>query len=484
MVFSSVVFLFLFLPVVLLTYFVSERILVRNAILLIASLIFYAWGEHYYVFLMLISISTNWVIGRFLNRDNPTPTFRKKVLTAGVILNLIPLAFFKYANFFVDSLNTLIVPIGITPIELAPIHLPIGISFYTFQAISYIVDVFRNDAKAQPSFNKVALYIALFPQLIAGPIVRFESVANALNKRTSREGDIVEGMVRFVNGLGKKVLIANPIGAVADQVFSLPIENISTELAWLGIVAYTMQIFFDFSGYSDMAIGLGRIFGFRFPENFNYPYIANSIQDFWRRWHMSLSSWFRDYLYIPLGGNKRGMRRTYVNLFIVFFLCGLWHGASWTFVIWGLFHGTFLVIERMRFGQFLKRLPRFIRHAYALLIVMIGWVFFRSETIDFAFDYLHRLFIYKDITYMNGFLYNALNPIFYSALIVACVLSTPIIKNSKAQILNKLKNLDNHYERYAIVLGISRSIWLIVMFTLVTTQLLSSDYNPFLYFRF
>ncbi|MGB5708663.1 MAG: MBOAT family O-acyltransferase, partial [Arenicellales bacterium] len=346
MVFSSVLFLFLFLPVVLLLYWVIPNKW-RNSFLLIVSLTFYAWGEGLFVGIMLLSIAMNYVFGLAIERGNA----RAGRLWVGiaVMANLALLGVFKYANFLVENINTLFSSTGIQLITIDQIHLPIGISFFTFQAMSYVIEVHRRVMPAQTNLLNLGLYIALFPQLIAGPIVRYHDIAAQLKTRFVNAGQVAYGIERFVIGLGKKVLIANPMGAVADEIFALPPDSITATVAWTAVACYSLQIYFDFSGYSDMAIGLGRMFGFKFLENFNYPYISQSIQEFWRRWHISLSNWFRDFLYLPLGGNRRGPGRTYFNLLIVFLLCGLWHGASWNFVVWGLLHGSFLVLERIGF---------------------------------------------------------------------------------------------------------------------------------------
>ena len=310
------------------------------------------------------------------------------MLGLAIAVNLVVLGVFKYANFFADNVNAVAAAIGAPPLAFPHVLLPIGISFYTFHAISYVVDVYRRDASAQKSPVHAALYLLLFPQLIAGPIIRYRYIADQLEQRVVSLDDFAVGVRRFVIGLGKKVLIANTVAAPADKIFSMPLAELTPAHAWLGIVCYTLQIYFDFSGYSDMAIGLGRMFGFHFPENFRWPYVADTVQEFWRRWHISLSSWFRDYLYVPLGGNRVSPARMYANLVTVFFLCGLWHGASWNFVIWGLFHGSFLVVERLGLAAAIRRLWRPLRHVYLLLVVMIGWVFFRADTLPSAVAFL------------------------------------------------------------------------------------------------
>ena len=348
MLFTEPTFLFLFLPVLLGLYFVTfSRVhgAYGNWLLLAASLIFYAKGGGAFTWLMLGSIAFNYWMAIGVDRLRGTP-HAGRLLAAAVAVNLVVLGVFKYANFFADNVNSLLLVAGVHPIVIPRVLLPIGISFFTFHAISYVVDVYRRDATAQKSPVHAALYLLLFPQLIAGPIIRYRDIADQLARRVVTLDDFACGVRRFVIGLAKKVLIANVVAGPADRIFAMPFAQLSAAHAWLGVVCYTLQIYFDFSGYSDMAIGLGRMFGFRFPENFRWPYIADSVQEFWRRWHMSLSTWFRDYLYVPLGGNRVSPGRTYVNLVTVFFLCGLWHGASWNFVIWGLWHGAFLVIER------------------------------------------------------------------------------------------------------------------------------------------
>ncbi len=389
MVFSSPIFLFLFLPLILGVYLLSGRSL-RNAVLFGASVLFYTWGEPYHFWLLLLSIGLNYAVGlRIGAADEGLPARRRKRwLAAGVAINLLLLGHFKYANFLVENLNVALGLAGAGPVASPGVHLPIGISFFTFQAVSYLVDVYRGVSLPQRSALKLGLYISMFPQLIAGPIVRYEHVAAEMEGRTLGLAKWSVGVRRFVLGLAKKVFIANTMGAMADSVMTLPPGEITTALAWVGALAYTMQIFYDFSGYSDMAIGLGLIFGFKFPENFNYPYIARSIQEFWRRWHITLSTWFRDYLYIPLGGNRRGPWRTYANLFMVFLLTGVWHGASWNFIVWGLFHGAFMMLERAGLKRGLDALPAALSMAYCCFVVVVGWVYFRIPDLADATEYV------------------------------------------------------------------------------------------------
>jgi alginate O-acetyltransferase complex protein AlgI len=389
--FTEPVFLFLFLPILLALYAACRRhARSANVLLLVASIIFYAKGGGSFTWLMLASMAFNYGMAIAVDRARATGG-AMRVLTFAVAVNLIVLGLFKYANFFADNLNAVGALAGASPIAFPDVVLPIGISFYTFHAISYVVDVYRRDASAQKSPVHAALYLLLFPQLIAGPIIRYRDIADQLARRLVTLDDFARGVRRFVIGLGKKVLIANQVAEVADRIFGLPADQLSPAHAWLGLLCYTLQIYFDFSGYSDMAIGLGRMFGFRFPENFRWPYVADTVQEFWRRWHISLSSWFRDYVYVPLGGSRGTPLRTYVNLVTIFFLCGLWHGASWNFVIWGLFHGTFLVLERLGLARIVRGAWRPLRHAYVLLVVMLGWVFFRAETLPGALSFIGAL---------------------------------------------------------------------------------------------
>jgi alginate O-acetyltransferase complex protein AlgI len=383
--------LFLFLPVVLTVYALLPGTRAKNLWLLLASLFFYAWGEVFFIFLLLASTVTNYFLGLWVDRSEDAGR-RKLAVGIAVAANIGLLAFFKYADLVVTTLNPLLALAGTPLIPQPHIMLPIGISFFTFHALSYVIDIYRRKWKAATDPKDVALYIFFFPQLIAGPILRWSAIAPQLLERTMSCDVFAEGVRRFVGGLAKKMIIANAVALPADQVFALPANELSPLVAWFGILCYTLQIYFDFSGYSDMAVGLGKMFGFKFLENFNFPYTAQSIRDFWRRWHISLSSWFRDYLYIPLGGNRVSEARNHLNLLIVFFLCGLWHGANWTFVVWGLYHGLFLVLERTRFGAWQDKFPRPARHLYTILIVMIGWVLFRADTFTAAEHYLFALF--------------------------------------------------------------------------------------------
>ena len=470
MVFSSSIFLFAFLPLTLLVYYLSPRFL-KNLILLSASLAFYAWGELFYVLLMLVSIVINYAFGLRIRGS-------RWVLGSAISANLALLAHFKYINFVVDNVNAALAMASLEPILLEPVHLPLGISFFTFQALSYLIDVYRGETPAQKKPLDLALYISCFPQLIAGPIVRYHDVAQQISERRHSLELFSSGVQRFVFGLAKKLLIANPLGAVADSIFVLPADELSIALCWIAISCYTLQIYFDFSGYSDMAIGLGRMFGFRFLENFNYPYIAGSIRAFWQRWHISLSNWFRDYLYIPLGGSRVVGWHTYCNLLLVFFLCGLWHGASWSFVVWGLFHGFFLVMERSFLGRWLNCLWSPLRHVYVVLTVMVGWVFFRSDNLSYALDFLATLFTlraHNDVSiHLPGFF---LNNEAITVFVMGVVLSTPIYRQ-----LNHLAK-----QRFANSLCFNylpRLFLLAMLLFLILIKISADTYNPFIYFRF
>ncbi|WP_420603492.1 MBOAT family O-acyltransferase [Flagellimonas sp.] len=441
--------------------------------MLIASLLFYAWGEGLLVLLMLSSISINYISGIGI-----VYFFEKKrkisqlVLGVAIGANLALLFYYKYANFIIANLQE----VGLyVDYDHTNILLPIGISFFTFQGISYLIDVFRKDAEVQKNLLHLGLYISFFPQLIAGPIVRYHDVDLQIKKRQITIPLFTEGIIRFVRGLAKKVIIANNAAFIADQVFSVSANEISTSSAWLGILCYTIQIYFDFSGYSDMAIGLGKMLGFNFKENFNYPYISTSIQDFWRRWHISLSTWFRDYLYIPLGGNRGGLFHTYRNLIIVFFITGLWHGASWNFIFWGLFHGAFLIFERAKILK-TSKWPGFLQHLYVLAIVIFGWVFFRAETMKEAIVFIKSMLGLTTGENEMAFIY--LNPYTIIMICSAIVFAMPVRKKFAqlwANISKKSMRSMNDLVRFSFYLA---------LFLLSIIELAQSSYNPFIYFRF
>ena len=465
MLFSSLVFLFTFLPITLLVYYLVPR-KVKNVVLLIASLIFYAWGEPVYIFLMLISILFNY----FCGMDIALKAGRKsqvRSLIFTIVVNLFILGFFKYYGFIVTNLNA-ILPFYIPYRKL---ELPIGISFYTFQTLSYIIDVYRGNVDVQVNLIDFGTYVTMFPQLIAGPIVQYADVERQLRERKESLTKFGYGAWFFVIGLAKKVLLANTIGSIYENIAAM--DGMSVVTAWLGCLAYTFQIYFDFSGYSDMAVGLGKMFGFEFMQNFNYPYISTSIREFWRRWHISLSTWFREYLYIPLGGNRKGQVRTYVNLLIVFFATGLWHGAGATFIIWGLYHGLFLVVERMGLGKLLeKNCFRGLNHIYTALVVVVGWVFFRADTLADAKVILHQMFTWENGIYPASLFVNR-KVIF---LAVLGVLLSGIVQS----ICPKLR--EHLYEK-----EVTKTVDIVIMAVLLflcTMYLVSSTYNPFIYFRF
>ena len=483
MVFSSVTFLFFFLPLTVSIFLLlRNRKVLRNVFLLIVSLLFYLWGEKIYTLLMVFSITANYFFGLWMSR---TKDRKKLVVTLAIIFNLIPLFFFKYMNFFVDNLNTIISVFGLE-INIGQIHLPIGISFFTFQIMSYVIDLYRGKIEVQKNPISLGLYISLFPQLIAGPIVRYFDIAKQLVERRVTFEDFSYGVKRFIVGLGKKVLIANIVAMPADKIFGMPGSELTFDVAWLGIICYTLQLYFDFSGYSDMAIGLGRMFGFKFLENFNYPYICKSLKDFWARWHISLTTWFRDYLYFSLGGNQVSERRVYVNLVTVFILTGLWHGANWTFFVFGIWHGIFLILERKLPKDFMESKPRIISNTYAVLVVMISLVLFRSETLTFAIDFVWAMIGFSSVK--GEAIYSArlfMNSELLVAIILGVVGSTPIIP----YINKKYEEFASKREGAGAVLydimfaGIT-VISLVTIFLLSSMSLASDTYNPFIYFRF
>lgn len=465
MLFSSMTFIFMFLPVVCAVYFLLKE-KYRNEWLLFTSIVFYGWGEPRYLPIMLTSILLNWAGALCVERMR-----RKKTAVAvTLILNLAFLFYFKYTDFVIENINE---AFG-THFNLLKIVLPVGISFYTFQAMSYVIDVYRGEVRAQSNLLKLGLYIALFPPLIAGPIVKYHDIADQIDGRTETADKAVRGFQRFIIGLAKKMLIANTMGAVADKVFSLPVSDFDVLTAWIGAIAYTFQIFFDFSGYSDMAIGLSLVFGFHIPENFNYPYISKSITEFWRRWHISLSTWFKQYLYIPLGGNRVSKPRNYFNLLVVFLATGFWHGASWSFIFWGLWHGFFIVFEKLT-GWHKDKQSSFVRcvqHIYALFVVIVGWVMFRADTMAYAWEYLKKMFGFgTSSTMLYGLRYYA-NTQEYAIAVAAVLLSMPLF----AKVLDF--SAGKVWLRSAVNLG------LVFLFLLSWGAIAASTYNPFIYFRF
>ena len=475
MIFSSLLFLFRFLPAVLLLYYIVP-VFLRNLVLFLVSLVFYAWGEPVYVFLMLSSILVSWLGGLMADyfRTRHREKLAKVSLIVAVSIGLGFLGFFKYADFVIANLNDLLH----TDLALFELALPIGISFYTFQTVSYVIDVYRGNAKVQKNLISYGAYVTMFPQLIAGPIVQYKTIDRQLRGRTHTPEQFAQGVVRFVTGLGKKVLLANNAGLLWDAVRVLPQQQIPALEAWLGLAAYTFQIYFDFSAYSDMAIGLGKMFGFEFLENFRYPYESSSITEFWRRWHISLGTWFREYVYIPLGGNRVSRARFIRNIMVVWLLTGIWHGANWNFLFWGLYYGVLLLTEKLFLGKLLDRLPGPVRHIYCMFFVMIGWFIFDLTDISSGIGYLGCLaglsgagFIRSETVYL---LYN------YAVLLVLLIVGcTQLPARLTGTFLERLER-DGHE---ALSTGL-KCAGLAAVFLISVAYLVDASYNPFLYFRF
>lgn len=467
MLFSSPIFIFAFLPLV---YLVNLKLPLKasNVFLTFVSLLFYAWGEPVYIILLVSSVTINYYLTRMMMR------FHKKLFfTISIIFNMGLLVVFKYTVFIVKTIFSITNVNYIVP----NIALPFGISFFTFHIMSYIIDVYHGTVKVQTSYLRLMLYISFFPQLVAGPIIKYKDIASQLVERKIKVSSTASGIKRFIMGLSKKLLIANIFAIPADKVFSMSVSDLNIAIAWIGAISYLIQIYFDFSGYSDMAIGLGQMFGFSFPENFNYPYIASSVQDFWKRWHISLTSWFREYLYFPLGGNRKGRLRTSINKLAVFFLTGLWHGANFTFIVWGLFHGLFLTLETYGFMKNLKAKFKPLGHLYTLLVVAIGFVIFRSEDLNQAFVLIRNMFtglVFSESTRVTAGL--LINPLIIVSFIFAVIISTPVL----AKIRMKFQKIYNYQAAADIASGlISLSLYLLCILNLST-----SSYNPFIYFRF
>lgn len=473
MLFSSTLFLFYFLPCLLLFYFVAPTIKSKNYILLLFSFIFFAWGGLFFTLVLIVSILFNYFIGQWIEKKQA-----KLFLAIGIAGNIGLLVFFKYFNFIIANLNYLTSSFDILPIENPHILLPIGISFYTFHSISYLVDIHSKRSSAQKNIFDMALYIILFTQLIAGPIIRYTVFSPQLLSRSVNLENLSLGIERFIVGLVKKVLIANTIGRVADAAFAQNPVAMDSLLSALGILSYTLQIYFDFSGYSDMAIGLSRILGFKFPENFNQPYTSKSLKDFWQRWHISLSTFFKDYLYIPLGGNKKGTSRTYLNLIVVFFITGLWHGANYTFIVWGMIHGLFLLIERIGFDKFLQKVPQLVQRIYTLIIVAISWVPFRSENIMYTLTYWKSLFNWSGSINLN-----VVGSFFTTDVIAALIIAFTASTGMLDMPLSKLRSLFTKPIDTNSIESIKAIILLSVLF-LSAVYLISGTYNPFIYYQF
>lgn len=469
MVFSSYVFLFFFLPSLIVIYFLSPPKW-KNIVLLVYSLVFYAWNVPSYLLLLVCSIAVNWMAGVLIHKYESVPKAAKMVLTGAIVVNCLILGYFKYSNFFIQNLNVLLYK----EIPLLNVTLPIGISFYTFQGLSYVIDVYRKDGRYQKNPLNVALYISLFPQLVAGPIVRYDSIAQQLDCRNNSIEKTSYGLQRFTFGLAKKIILADTFGIIADYAFEA--NYLTAGLAWMGAISYTLQIYFDFSGYSDMAIGLGRIFGFDFCENFNYPYISKSITEFWRRWHISLSTWFRDYIYIPLGGNRVSAGRHIFNMLVVWFATGLWHGASWNFVLWGLYYFVWLLLEKYVFPKIPLHLPSFIKWIYTILVIVVGWVLFRAQNLDSAVKYLKTMFGTGIFTTesIQEFLRFALNYKYF--FILGVVFSTPIFRKIYAILERKFDA--------SVLYGMIKYGGVFLLFLLSCLYVVASSYNAFIYFQF
>ena len=465
MVFSSLTFLYAYLPIVLAVYFLVP-VRLRNFVLLVVSLFFYGWGEPVYVLVMIASIFINWLFGKAIAKTRDRERKKaKKILIACMVFNLLLLGFFKYFDFLAENLQAL----GIHLLHPLHLGLPIGISFYTFQTMSYPIDLYRKETDPQKSLISFGAYVCMFPQLIAGPIVRYTDIAKQLNQRKITPRGFYHGVTRFMVGLSKKVLLANSAGQVYEGIAALSANQQSVLTAWLGAICYTFQIYFDFSGYSDMAIGLGKMLGFDFLENFNYPYISKTITEFWRRWHLSLSFWFREYVYIPLGGNRCGLKRQILNIMIVWLLTGFWHGASWNFVLWGVFYGIVLIIEKLFLLKYLKKAPRFVGHVYTIVLVILNWVIFANTDIANGFAYIGMMFGSTGVI-ANGYtLYYLRDNII---LLVICALAcTPIASSSLNPLLKKPGNA---------LIPVLTVLGLLVC----TAFIVDASYNPFLYFRF
>lgn len=476
MLFTSSIFLFLFLPVVVLVYLALRNTFLRNTFLMLASLFFYSWGEISYCWVMLSVIVINYLGAIAIESASGSRQQQRLLLAATVAVDLAMLAWFKYAGFLAQNANCFLKSCSMPVLHIGNIALPLGISFFVFHSLSYCVDVFRGVATAQRNPINMALYISLFPQLVAGPIVRYHEIKDQLTERSHTVDKFAEGIARFVTGLGKKMLVANALAVPADKIFALPVSDLTMPLAWLGAICYTFQIYFDFSGYSDMAVGLGLLFGFKLPENFNYPYIARSMREFWQRWHMSLSNWFRDYLYIPLGGNRVSSWRVCSNLMIVFFLCGLWHGASWQFVAWGLYHGFFLGVERAFLGRLLDNLWTPVRHLYVALSVVISWVLFRATDFGQAAEFYKAMFGFGSVHSTQSVQLFLTTEVSF-VLIIAMFACLPM----RAWAARALSSATTPVVTLRFQL---RNAWVVGLFVLSIAEVAAGTYNPFIYFRF
>jgi len=473
MVFSSITFLLYFFPVFLGTYYLSPK-KIKNYVVLLFSIFFYAWGGPKFIFILLASVYVNFLLVKKLDKSEKRNT-KRLMVGLSVAINIGLLAYFKYANFFIENFNAVLHHFGFQSIEWTNVALPIGISFYTFQTLTYSVDVYRNVHKPLKKVSDYALYIIMFPQLIAGPIVRYNFIADQIVDRKAGYNDRLAGFYRFTIGLAKKVIIANAMGAKADAILSLDYTGLSSTTAWIGILAYTFQIYFDFSGYSDMAIGIGKMIGFKFPENFNNPYVSKSITEFWRRWHITLGDWMKNYLYIPLGGNRvKTKRRLYFNLWFVFLLSGLWHGAAWNFIIWGAFHGTFLIIERLFLSKWLQKAGNAVSIIYTFFVTVMGWVIFRIEDWKAAMVFYKKLFAFKfePLQWTD-------NESFFTILIIAAFFSFFVLLPRGQKIQNSIFFGDYTKNKLLAMFFVS-----LILFVISISYITTTGFNPFIYFRF
>lgn len=472
MVFTSAIFIFLFMPVLLFFYFIFQK-WIKNYLLLFFSMVFFGWAEPKFIFIVIFSAFIDWICGKLIFHYRDTALWKRKLFVIiGILQNVGILFFYKYTNFFIDNINTLLTHLKMNPFIISKVLLPIGVSFIVFEKITYIVDIYRHEGNPSPSFINYLLYVFFFPKLLAGPIIKYHDIAAQLETHKHDLESVVIGVTRFCLGFAKKVFIADTMGEVVDQVFGLGAGHLGFYNAWLGVICYTLQIYFDFSGYSDMAIGLARIFGFKLFENFNNPYISKNFTEFWRRWHISLSSWIRNYLYIPMGGNRVPKSRMYFNLWLCFFLSGIWHGASWSFVVWGAYHGFFMILDKLGWTKIQKKIPGFINITITFILVMIGWTIFRAETIGQAFYFMKTMINPAD---MNGsFIYITSNVKFFFCVGIAfCFLPA-------SDIFNKLKEKVSNMQMAEVYkLGISS-----LLFILSLCKMAAISFNPFLYFRF
>lgn len=468
MVFSSVTFIYVFLPVVLLVYYAAPKQF-KNALILLSGILFYAWGEPVYVLLMLFTTAVDYTAGRLIDKFDDSRKVRMAVMISAVAINLALLCVFKYSSFVIGNINALF---GVN-LPDPQLPLPIGISFYTFQSMSYTLDMYMRKVSVQKNFINYAAYVTLFPQIVAGPIVRYQDIAVELEHRTITLTKIGEGVGIFLRGLAKKVLLANNIGMLWTTVKGTPLDELSVLTAWLGIIAFTFQIYFDFSGYSDMAVGMGKMMGFNFPQNFNYPYLSKSVSEFWRRWHITLSSWFRDYVYIPLGGNRVGTLKLLRNLLVVWLLTGLWHGASWNFILWGLYFGVILIIERFFLGKYLKKLPAFLQVAYSFLLVVFGWVLFEFDNLSNVGAYFSAMFGGFGAGLVDGQAGYLLSS--YLLILIICIVAAT---DYPKKLVEKIS------AKFPVAVRCVSPVFEVGLLFVCTAFLVNATYNPFLYFRF